>query len=77
MKACDIELSLNDVLAKASKPLARKIEYSIDLIPKSEKMALRLDPENGFKWWISGKSYKQFYADEYQQLKIDFNKETE
>ena len=35
------------------------------------------DAEIGFKWWISGKSYKQFYADEYQQLKIDFNKETE
>lgn len=28
--------------------------------------------ETNFKWWISGKSYKQFYADEYQQLKIDF-----
>lgn len=54
MKACDIELSLDDVLAKASKPLARKIEYSIDLIRKSEKMALRLDPENGFYNTFSG-----------------------
>ena len=35
------------------------------------------DAETAFHWWISGKSYKQFYADEYQQLKIDFNKETE
>lgn len=31
------------------------------------------DPEMGFNWWISGKNFKQFYADEYQQLKIDFN----
>lgn len=54
MKACDIELSLDEVLAKASKPLARKIEYSVDLIRKSEKMALRLDPGNGFYNTFSG-----------------------
>lgn len=54
MRACDIELSLNDVLAKVSKPLAKKIEYSVDLIRKSEKMALRLDPENGFYNTFSG-----------------------
>lgn len=54
MKACDIELSLDNVLAKVSKPLARKIEYSVDLIRKSEKMAFRLDPENGFYNTFSG-----------------------
>lgn len=54
MKACDIELSLDDVLAKVSELLARKIEYSVDLIRKSEKMALRLDPENGFYNTFSG-----------------------
>lgn len=54
MKACDIELSLDDVLARVSKPLARKIEYSIDLIRKSENLALRLDPENGFYNTFSG-----------------------
>lgn len=54
MKACDIELSLHDVLAKVSKPLAKKIEYSVDLIRKSEKLALRLDPENGFYNTFSG-----------------------
>lgn len=26
-----------------------------------------------FDWWISGKPYKQWYADKYLQLKIDFN----
>ena len=54
MKACDIELSLDEVLAKVSKPLARKIEYSVDLIRKSENLALRLDPENGFYMAVSG-----------------------
>lgn len=54
MKACDIELSLDEVLAKVSKPLARKIEYSVDLIRNSEKMALRLDPEHGFYNTFSG-----------------------
>lgn len=54
MKACDIELSLDEVLAKVSKPLARKIEYSVDLIRKSEKLSLRLDPENGFYNTFSG-----------------------
>lgn len=28
--------------------LQKKIEYSIDLLRKAEKMALRLDPDNGF-----------------------------
>ena len=30
------------------------------------------DAETGFRWWISGKSYKQFYADEFLQQKIEF-----
>ena len=46
MKACEINLNLPS--------LARKIRYSVDLIRKSEKMALRLDPENGFYNTFSG-----------------------
>ncbi len=34
--------------------LQNKIDYSIDLIRKAEKMALRLDPENGFWLAFSG-----------------------
>ena len=30
------------------------------------------DAETGFRWWISGKSFKQFYADEFLQQKIEF-----
>lgn len=54
IKACDINLELGTVLSRASKPLARKIEYSIDLIRKSEPIALRLDPVNGFYNTFSG-----------------------
>lgn len=34
--------------------LKKKIEYSIELLRKSEKMAIRLDPENGFYLAFSG-----------------------
>ena len=34
--------------------LKKKIEYSINLLQKAEKMALRLDPENGFWLAFSG-----------------------
>ena len=28
--------------------------------------------ENIYDWWISGKSYKKWYAEKFQQLKLDF-----
>ena len=46
--AQDIPLTLESVLANARPSLQKKILYSIDLIRKSEKMALRLDPMDGF-----------------------------
>lgn len=54
MKAQDIPLTLESVLSRAKPSLQKKILYSIDLIRKSEKMALRLDPENGFYNTFSG-----------------------
>ena len=54
MKACDIKLYLEEVCAKVRPSLADKIRYSVDLIRKSENMALRLDPENGFHLAFSG-----------------------
>ena len=35
------------------------------------------DAETGFKWWISDKSYKAFYADEILQQKINFNEQNQ
>lgn len=29
-------------------------------------------PEIGLKWWLSGKPYKEFYADEFMQCKLNF-----
>ena len=54
MKACDIQLDYDTVASKVSRPLARKLEHSVELLRKSEKMALRLDPENGFYLAFSG-----------------------
>lgn len=48
------ELGYDTVLAYVSRPLARKIEHSVELLQKSEKMALSLDPENGFYLAFSG-----------------------
>ena len=28
--------------------------------------------ENIYDWWISGKSYKQWYAEKFQQMKLEF-----
>ncbi|MDR3266246.1 MAG: phosphoadenosine phosphosulfate reductase family protein [Tannerella sp.] len=33
---------------------------------------LKENPEVGFDWWISRKSYRKFYSDEFLQGKIDF-----
>ena len=49
-----MQLDYDTVMSKVSRPLARKLEYSVELLRKSEKMALRLDPENGFYLAFSG-----------------------
>lgn len=54
MTASEINLTLNEVLSRVRPGLQKKIRYSIDLIRKAEKMALRLDPENGFYNTFSG-----------------------
>lgn len=54
MKACEIQLDYDTVMSNVSRPLARKLEHSVELLRKSEKMALRLDPENGFYNTFSG-----------------------
>ncbi len=52
--AQDLPLTLEGVLANARPSLQKKILYSIDLIRKAEKMALRLDPVDGFYNTFSG-----------------------
>ena len=33
--------------------------------------------ENIYDWWISGKSYKSWYADKFLQLKFDLSEDNE
>ena len=33
--------------------------------------------ENIYDWWISGKSYKRWYADKFLQLKFDLSEDNE
>ena len=54
MTASEINLTLNEVLSRVRPGLQKKILYSIGLIRKSEKMALRLDPVDGFYNTFSG-----------------------
>ena len=54
MTASEMILDMDEVLSNVSRPLARKIEYSVYLIRKTERMALRLDPKNGFYNTFSG-----------------------
>lgn len=50
----EIQLTLSDVLPKFSKALQKKIQYSVELIRKAEKIALSYDPENGYYNTFSG-----------------------
>lgn len=55
MKAEENNTTLEEALQRASKPLARKIEYSVNLIRRAEKIALSYDNRGGVfpcvQWW--------------------------
>ena len=54
MKAEDINVSYEDALKLAPLDLRNKIQHSVELIRKAEKLALIYDPENGFYNTFSG-----------------------
>ena len=54
MIAEEINVSYEDALNMAPRSLARKIEHSVQLIRKAERIALMYDPENGFYNTFSG-----------------------
>ena len=54
MKAEDINVSYEDALKLAPLNLRNKIQHSVELIRKAEKLALIYDPENGFYNTFSG-----------------------
>lgn len=47
-------MTYEEAIAKASHPLARKIETSVALLRKAEPLAKKYDPENGFFLAFSG-----------------------
>lgn len=54
MKAEDINVSYEEALKLAPLYLRNKIQHSVELIRKAEKLALIYDPENGFYNTFSG-----------------------
>ena len=54
MKAEDINVSYEDALKLAPLDLKNKIQHSVELIRKAEKLALIYDPQNGFYNTFSG-----------------------
>ena len=54
IKAEDIDVSLEEALKIAPPRLAKKIQHSVELIRKAEKIALMYDPEDGFYNTFSG-----------------------
>ena len=58
---------------KAFPHVKKKWESTIKKLIDAGYMGRDLhDPEAMFRWWISGKNFTQFYAEEYLQQKIDF-----
>lgn len=50
----NIDVTLEEALQRASKPLRRKIEYSFELLRKAEKLALTYDKREGYFLAFSG-----------------------
>lgn len=54
-----IVITLEEALTRASQGLRRKIEYSVDLLRKAERLATTYDKENGYYLAFSGGKYSQ------------------
>lgn len=54
MRNCDIDLRLEDVRPLLPRSLQAKLDHSVDLVRKAERLALAYDPENGYYSTFSG-----------------------
>lgn len=54
MTNSEIQISLADAIQRASKPLQRKMQKSIELLQKAESLALRYDNDGGYFLAFSG-----------------------
>lgn len=50
----EVQISLEDAMQRASRPLQRKMQKSIDLLQKAESLALRYDSDGGYFLAFSG-----------------------
>ena len=48
MKNCELEFNLEEVKGKLPPPLVKKLEHSIELLQKAERLALQYDPSEGY-----------------------------
>ena len=54
MRAQDINVSYEEALQKSTPYFAKKLQHSVELIRKAEKIALMYDAEDGFYNTFSG-----------------------
>ena len=58
----ELEFKLEDVLSKFSVNLQNKIQHSVELLQKSERLALAYDSDDGFYLAFSGGKDSQWRA---------------
>lgn len=51
---CDVEVGMEDIAGRLSPVLLKRLEYSIALLRKAERLATAYDPENGYFLAFSG-----------------------
>ena len=62
MKNCELEFDLGEVKSKLPPPLVKKLEHSIELLQKAERLAGQYDPENFYYMaFSSGKDSQCLY----------------
>lgn len=69
----NIDVTLDEALQRASKPLKRKIEYSVDLLRKAEKLSLTYDKRGGYFLAFSGGKDSQAIFHVAQLAGVKFN----
>lgn len=74
-----IDITLEEAYARASKGLRRKMEYSINLLQRAEKLALAYDNRGGYfskflptetLWYGIGTNFKPLSKEENRRLRV-------
>lgn len=54
MRNCEIDIRLDEVMNIVASPLKKKLEHSVELLRKAEKLAMAYDKDNGYFLAFSG-----------------------